>query len=151
MELLLYAVAVQYSATSVEREIWKTKVVSVYEHLTAANIREWIYEQTASALVSFRTFVESIICNLAYFNALLSDKTVLSCECDNDSCCDSGDTLCESDDGNDYTELSIGSLLDKRAGSRPFDITFSGGSTIHYTSLAVGGFVISVSGQPVLC
>lgn len=138
MEDLLEAIAVQYGASVVKREIWDKYVVSKYENLTPANLRSWINDQITTITKSYSYLLESLICNMAYYNAVIGEKEVISCACETKDCCDSDDDYCSSDDGYDYTELSLSTRsLEKRAGPRPFDITFSDGRTMHYTSLGV--------------
>lgn len=138
MEDLLEAIAVRYGASVVKREIWDKYVVSKYENLTPANLRSWINDQITTITKSYSYLLESLICNMAYYNAVIGEKEVISCACETKDCCDSDDDYCSSDDGYDYTELSLSTRsLEKRAGPRPFDITFSDGRTMHYTSLGV--------------
>ncbi|KXG46667.1 Glycoside hydrolase, superfamily [Penicillium griseofulvum] len=136
MEDLLKAIAVQYGASVVKRDIWDEYVVSEYENLTPANLRSWINDQITTITKGYSYLVESLICNMAYYNAVIGEKEVISCACETKDCCDNDDDYCSSDDGYDYTELSLSiRSLEKRAGSRSFDITFSDGRTMHYTSL----------------
>ncbi|KAH2160802.1 hypothetical protein KXW37_009822, partial [Aspergillus fumigatus] len=136
MENLLYAIAVQYGASTIKQEIWKQYVLPLYPNLTAANVRKWIHSQTISVSQGYEYLVESIVCNLAYYNAALGEMGAVSCKCETSDCCDSGDTLCSSDGGYDTSELSTRSLLQKRAGPRPFDVTFANGQSMHWVSFS---------------
>lgn len=91
--------------------------------------------------------MESIVCNLAYYNAALGKMGAVSCKCETSDCCDSGDTLYSSDGGYDTSELSTRSLLQKRAGPRPFNMTFANGQSMHWVSFSVSqSLSISVNG-----
>ncbi|KAF7137044.1 hypothetical protein CNMCM5793_006895 [Aspergillus hiratsukae] len=134
MENLLYAIAVQYGASTVKQDIWKQYVLPDYPNLTANKIRTWMHEQTISVSEGYSYLVGSIVCNLAYYNAAFGEQNAISCECQDSDCCD-GDTLCSSDGGYESSDLAARSILQKRAGSRSFDLEFDDGQTMHWVSL----------------
>ncbi|KAH1913703.1 hypothetical protein KXW47_005080 [Aspergillus fumigatus] len=136
MENLLYAIAVQYGASTIKQEIWKQYVVPLYPNLTAAKVQQWIHSQTSSISQGYESLVESIVCNLAYYNAVLGEKSVVSCKCETSDCCDSGDTLCSSDGGYDPGELSSRSLLQKRGPPRTYTGAFANGQSVTWTSFS---------------
>jgi hypothetical protein len=74
--------------------IWTGQVLTKFLYLTLSKIKAWVNARVAT-FFSRDDAVEEVVCNMAYVNDQIGNKTTVNCVCLTNDCCDADDTDCQ--------------------------------------------------------